>query len=117
MGVRTCATRARSGTRSASAGAVKGPCQTRTLASFGGASLGEVGEHDADEQGDHDHDDQRRFADADYPVNLDLVDVENGEHRDQDGQDDERPGAGQLSSTATILTWLTVSRSLCWCRH
>jgi AcrR family transcriptional regulator len=76
----------------------EGPPRESLLAPLARTAVGDVGQHDADEQRDHDHDDQRSFAGAEDPVDLDLVEVENGEERDQHGQHDGAAGACQLAS-------------------
>lgn len=62
------------------------------------ATIGDVREHDADEQRNQDHDDQRGVAGAEDPVDLDLVDVQDGEERDQHRERDGSAGARQLAS-------------------
>jgi AcrR family transcriptional regulator len=69
-----------------------------SLAALARTAVGDVGQHDADQQRDHDHDDQRNFARAKDPVNLDLVEVEHGEERDEHSQHNGSAGACQLAS-------------------
>ncbi len=62
-----------------------------------GAADGEVRQQDPREQRDHDHDDQRSFAGADDPTDLDLVEIEHSEQRDEHRQRHPPPGARQLT--------------------
>ncbi len=67
------------------------------------ATLGEVGEHDADEHGDHDHDDQRGVPGAEDPVDLDGFEVEHGEQRGEHREQHQSDTARELTATALGL--------------
>jgi AcrR family transcriptional regulator len=76
------------------------------LAALAPPAFGEVGEHDADEQRDDDHDDQRCMTRPDDPVDLDFVEVQHGEQRDQHRQEHQGAGARALPRRAPLCLLL-----------
>src|SRR5439155_9680436 len=73
------------------------------LAAPARAALGEMSQHDPYQQRDRDHDDQGRVPGADDPVDLDILEVQDREHRDKDRERDQSccarllaPGAARV---------------------